>query len=290
MSVVYFHQPEELAPGLKTPIDDDSTNWWAGAQRCFAAAAAAAVLAGSTFAATLDRNLQRQTDDMVPQPVSQAVDEDYWQNPARPVPAANYQPLPLEFDAGELAPGAVSTAFDDEVFTPPCATTSFAACASTSSTALVPGRDDDAPQFTAPSFTPDEDYAETRQCRVSALVSWKALAQQDEGTQGIVTLFEEDAPPRAVIWLTRDCRDATMPRLYPGDPADLSRSSGPGIILARGIASAAPAHGLATSAAIAHTAAESSAAAHTCAASSVPAHSLSPGAKPAHTLTAEVMI
>ncbi|HEX7285687.1 MAG TPA: hypothetical protein VF532_05860 [Candidatus Angelobacter sp.] len=212
MSVVYFHQPEELAPGLKTPIDDDSTNWWAGAQRCFAAAAAAAVLAGSTFAAVLDRNLQRQTDDMVPQPVAQAVDEDYWQNCAPPLPASLWQPLPIDFDAGELAPGLVSTAFDDDALSAQTRVSVPQVLSSQPRAAALQFADDDLPQFTAQAFTPDEDALV-----VSAQPKATAL-QLSQPRAAALQFADDDLPqftaptftPDEDYLETRQCRVSTL--------------------------------------------------------------------------------
>lgn len=289
MAVVYFHQPEELAPGKSTPLDDDSSNWWAGAQRCFATAAVAAVLAGSAFAAALDRNLQQQTDEVGPQSVAQAVDEYYWQNPTPPVPASLWQPLPIDFDAGEVAPGAVSTAFDDEGFGPRVISCG-AQPASILAVSCVPRAvEDDAPQFAAPSFTPEEDYRVPGAQPASILAAQMfTLPLEYDAGELASSVVDEDTPPRVAIRFALDRRDATVSRLYLGDPADLGQFAGP--LLARGAVTVGPAHALAASAALAHSSADSSAAAHTCAAQSAAAHSLTPGAAPAHTFGVEVVI
>src|SRR6266511_2078322 len=79
--VIYFPQSDERPSSpAALPIDDDSGDWWAGTQRCFAAVPLAAGVAALALSASLCWGYQQQTDDIVPQPVI-VVEEETWSSP-----------------------------------------------------------------------------------------------------------------------------------------------------------------------------------------------------------------
>src|SRR6266571_7010598 len=79
--LIYFPQSDERpSPLAAFPIDDDSGDWWAGTQRCFAAVPRAAGVAALALSASLCWGAQQQTDEIVPQPVV-VVEEETWSSP-----------------------------------------------------------------------------------------------------------------------------------------------------------------------------------------------------------------
>jgi len=72
--------PEDERP-TPAPPDDGGDGWWAGAQHCFVAIPLAASLATVALSASLAFGYQQQTDEIVPQPVAFAGEEQDWRVP-----------------------------------------------------------------------------------------------------------------------------------------------------------------------------------------------------------------
>ncbi|HET7873695.1 MAG TPA: hypothetical protein VFL42_14360 [Terriglobales bacterium] len=140
--------PAQVTP---LPLDDDAgEGWLAGAHQSFATMALAGVLAASAFTAKLAAAVH------------------------------NVDPV-------EIAPGAVSTAFEDDA--PQLAPRQASPQPRATALQCV---EDDAPQFTAPAFTPDEDSFTSRQInypqpRVAAL-----QFADDDAPQFTVPAFTAD--------------------------------------------------------------------------------------------------
>lgn len=108
MAIKYSQgQGDDLAPLNSVGIDDDgATGWWSGAQKCFAGVAFASVLAATTLSTSLAAQIQQGDQSDVPAGslVNLTVEESYWQNQTRPVPASFYQALPYFYDPAEIVP------------------------------------------------------------------------------------------------------------------------------------------------------------------------------------------
>lgn len=110
-------QSDDLAPLKSVGIDDDSaTAWWGGAQKCFASVALAAVLASTALATVCAEQISQGEQSDVPAGslVNLKVDEDYWQNPERPITASFYQALPYFFDPAEIVPAPAAFQPDED--------------------------------------------------------------------------------------------------------------------------------------------------------------------------------
>src|SRR5437867_119444 len=115
MPVRYFHPSSDDFVKLPTTITvDDSVDWWAGAQKCFASIALATVIATSALAANLNFDLQQQ-DEIPPGTLHAVPEEQFWQNPTAPVPKTFFQELPYLPDPDEI-PAARLSATVDEYF------------------------------------------------------------------------------------------------------------------------------------------------------------------------------
>jgi len=81
-TVRYMPHEDDL-PVVPPPLalDDGTDGWWAGAQRCFVAIPLAGALAATALSASLAFGYQQQTDEIVPQPVAFAGEEQDWRVP-----------------------------------------------------------------------------------------------------------------------------------------------------------------------------------------------------------------
>jgi hypothetical protein len=112
MPIIYQHQPDESMTWATLSFEEDGS-WWSSVQKCGATIALAAVLA-TTGASTAQATqvFSWQQDEA---PISPIQDEDFWQNPAPPIPATFYQKLPYLPDPEEIPAGSLS-AVPDEVY------------------------------------------------------------------------------------------------------------------------------------------------------------------------------
>lgn len=148
MAIIYRQGTNEDT-GLAAPtvVIDDSSDWWAGAQKCFASIALAAVLSTTALASQIGRQICQDQGDFTgtlsaytsspPQafqlrlsgggysvryapdtdefaaPVTAGQDEDYWQ-PVRPIPASLYQRLPYLPDVEGIPAGSLFGQYDED--------------------------------------------------------------------------------------------------------------------------------------------------------------------------------
>lgn len=159
MAIRYWRPDEQTVYTGSTPFEDDS---YAGSTLLpmVAGVAAAAALA-SACTASLGWEVTQDRDEI---PAGKLLagqpDEDFWQNPAAPVPATLYQRLPLLPDPEELPAGSLLKGIPDEDFwVDPPPTQPW--------TVLLPGVDDSA-AFPPPPAIFDEDLWENPVAPVQA--------------------------------------------------------------------------------------------------------------------------
>ncbi len=110
----YFHSEDDL-PIAAAPlqIDDESSDWWGGVQKCFTTIALATVLATAAASTAIASTLQWQ-DEIPAGSLYGQPDEDFWQNPVVPVPASIYQRFPYLPDPEEIPAGGLFGQFDED--------------------------------------------------------------------------------------------------------------------------------------------------------------------------------